>query len=927
MGGRKMRPLKLTLSAFSPYAGKTVIDMEKLGDKGLYLITGDTGSGKTTIFDGITFALYGEASGDNRDPGMLRSKYADPDTPTFAELEFEYRNKIYKIKRNPEYERPAKRGDGTTTEKANAELIFPDGRIVAKSTEVNNAVIDILGIDRSQFTQIVMIAQGDFLKLLLAPTDERKRIFRQIFKTENYMKLQDKLKSEASELGKECLALKESIKQYIEGTVCSEDDVLAIELSKAKRGDMPSADILELIEKIINQDMILKSELDLKISKVENNLERVNKIIGKAESDEKAKIELEESKLEQKKQEILFQQFNEIFENEKSKKPERDSLSEKITIAKNKISRYDEFEEIKGKYLADKNKLIKDKSILDKDRKLLEIKEQLLKDLQAELESLKECGEEKERLCAKESKLLEKENEIKELSRILRNYESFSSNLKNIQDAYKRASLEYENLQTKFNIKEKQFLDEQAGILAQKLITGEKCPVCGSLEHPEPALLKDNAPKEEELEDLKQELADFHLKVFDLSSQASKLSGQESSLKDEINNKGKKIFEAEIEFSKISDEIKAKLNFYKLEKIKLQDDIVSNNNKIKRKSEINNELPKVQEDIKRIDHEIIQKDKNIVVLEEQIKSGNETMEKISKLLEFESKDAALKDISNLEDLKLDMEKTYEKSQNDLNKCSGIINELNGKILSLSKQLEGSEDINLEAKLEERLELVKEKSDFSEKISAIATRISINKSAILNIKRQISSLILSEEKWTMVKSLSDTANAGISGKARIMLETFIQMTYFDRIIARANTRLMIMSGGQYELVRREEPSNLRSQSGLELDVIDHYNGSQRSVRTLSGGESFKASLSLALGLSDEIQSCAGGIQLDTMFVDEGFGSLDEDSLQQAIKALAGLAEGNRLVGIISHVTELKEKIDKQIVVKKDKSGGSRVELVC
>ncbi len=922
-----MRPLKLTLSAFSPYAGKTTIEMSELGNRGLYLITGDTGSGKTTIFDGITFALYGEASGDSRDPGMLRSKYADPDTPTFVELEFEYRNKIYKVKRNPEYERSAKRGEGTTSEKANAELICPDGRIFTKSTEVNNAIIEILGIDRSQFTQIVMIAQGDFLKLLFAATDERKKIFRQIFKTENYMKLQERLKSESSELGRECFNLKKSIEQYIEGTVCREDDVLSIELARAKKGEMPSEDILELVEKIIAQDMILKNEFEIKAKEVENRLELVNKIIGKAESDEKAKIELEASRAEQQKQKILFQQLNDIFENEKSKQPEMDKLSEKITTAKNKISQYEEFEETKGLCLADKLKLGKEKEILSKDIEILAIKEKSQIDLKSELETLKDAGEDRERLSANESKLTLQENEIKDLSRMLQNYESLSYKLKNIQEEYKKAFRESEDLKTKFNFKEKLFLDEQAGILAQTLKIGEKCPVCGSLEHPEPAELTENAPKEEELEILKKELNDFRSIVSRLSSDAGKLSGQEESLKDEIDKKSEKIFDRAIEFIKIPEAVSEKSNDIKTAGKKLQEEISLNRLKLQRKTEISSKLPQIETEVNNLKSEITNKEKSIISLEGQIKSKNELMDKLLKLLEFESKDLALKEISNLEDVKLEMDKAYEKAQSDLNKCSGRLNELNGKVESLMKQLENAGEIKLEEKLEERLNFSREKIVLDEEIMFIKTRITINDSAVKNIKKQISNLIFSENKWSLVKSLSDTANAGISGKARIMLETFVQMAYFDRIIERANTRFMIMSGGQYELVRREEPANMKSQSGLELDVIDHYNGSQRSVKTLSGGESFKASLSLALGLSDEIQSSAGGIKLDTMFVDEGFGSLDEDSLQQAIKALSGLAEGDRLVGIISHVTELKEKIDKQIVVKKEKSGGSRVELAC
>lgn len=252
--------------------------------------------------------------------------------------------------------------------------------------------------------------------------------------------------------------------------------------------------------------------------------------------------------------------------------------------------------------------------------------------------------------------------------------------------------------------------------------------------------------------------------------------------------------------------------------------------------------------------------------------------------------------------------------------------LKGKIDQLEKQLESKEDIDTEKLLEEKNALTEKKTELTEKSETISTRIYTNNRAQENISKKATELTTIEEKWTWVKALSNTANGNISGKEKIMLETYIQATFFDRIIDRANTRLMVMSGGQYELVRRQEASNYRSQSGLELDVKDHYNGSIRNVKTLSGGESFKASLSLALGLSDEIQSNAGGIKLDTMFVDEGFGSLDEESLQQAIKALADLSEGNRLVGIISHVAELKEKIDKQVIVTKEKTGGSKVSIV-
>ena len=276
-----MRPIKLTVSAFGPYAGKTVLDLDKLGENGLYLITGDTGAGKTTIFDAITYALYGEASGDNREPSMFRSKYAEATTPTEVELVFSYAGKTYTVKRNPEYERPKSRGEGFTTQKAEVQLKCPDGRVVTKQRDVDNAIRDIMGINRSQFLQIAMIAQGDFLKLLLAPTEERKKIFRQIFKTQLYQDLQDRLKKESGQLNDKCDAARNSIKQYIDGITCDENDVLSIEVEKAKNGLLPAKDVMDLIDRLLTQDNDKKTAIQKSISDADKALEIVNANLGK----------------------------------------------------------------------------------------------------------------------------------------------------------------------------------------------------------------------------------------------------------------------------------------------------------------------------------------------------------------------------------------------------------------------------------------------------------------------------------------------------------------------------------------------------------------------------------------------------------------------------------------------------------------------
>jgi len=299
--------------------------------------------------------------------------------------------------------------------------------------------------------------------------------------------------------------------------------------------------------------------------------------------------------------------------------------------------------------------------------------------------------------------------------------------------------------------------------------------------------------------------------------------------------------------------------------------------------------------------------------------------KLKQKLGFSSKIDAENQISTLNNKIIEIEKSHSEALNALNENKEKISSLKSAGIEIQKRLSGG-NIDLDEENEKRIELEEKLEKLDIKSKAVHSRISSNSRSYENIVKRLDEIKKVEEKWIWMKSLSNTANGNISGKEKIMLETYIQMTYFDRIINRANLRFMVMSGGQYELKRRVEAQNNRSQSGLELDVIDHYNGTERSVKTLSGGESFKASLSLALGLSDEIQSSAGGIRLDTMFVDEGFGSLDDESLSQAIKALSSLADGNRLVGIISHVSELKDRIDKQIVVKKEKTGGSNITLL-
>ncbi len=921
-----MRPIKLTVSAFGPYAGETVLDMDKLGSNGLYLITGDTGSGKTTIFDAITYALYGEASGENRDSNMLRSKYAHEDTPTEVELIFEYAGKRYIVKRNPEYERPLKRGSGTTKQKADAQLIYPNGRVVAKTKDVTNAIQDIMGIDRNQFSQIAMIAQGDFLKLLLAPTEERKQIFRQIFKTGLFQELQDRLKSESTRLNNEYTELKRSVDQYVESLTPVSDHGLDSDWNKAKAGDLPIAETIDLVEKALLQDKKTKENLDKQIAELDEKIADINTLLGQAGEIKKAEEGLAEATKGLAEKQKSLSVLCIALEDQQNKQPQRDAIVQRIVTSKDKLAQYDEFEVLK------KNKDIKNED-LDEKTNLKNIQIELSKTLvesihnmKTEIETLKDAQTQKLKLINLQEKLKEKLESLTSLYKSLSEYETILKELTELQAEYTSASKKAEGAQNKYMHMNQSFLDNQAGILALTLNDGDPCPVCGSTLHPNLATKSEDAPEEADLKKAKKIYEAAQAKANELSASAGEINGKAKEKKESIKIRSMELL-GECAYEEILSKVEDSILQAKEEAKYLEKEINSQDERSKRYDELNKWIPLKESELEKVKQTMGELDKLIATLQTDIKNLTESIDKIKQNLLFESKTQAQDEIKQLEKKKNEMQKALESIQKEHTACKSEVDALQGRIKALTEQLKEAKDIDLLSETQKKEQSEERKMKLNDSLSAVKTRIYTNQMALDRIKKQSNVMCEVEEKWMWVKALSNTANGNISGKEKIMLETYVQMTYFDRIITRANLRFMTMSGGQYELKRRIEAENNRSQSGLELDVIDHYNGTQRSVKTLSGGESFKASLSLALGLSDEIQSSAGGIKLDTMFVDEGFGCLDDDSLQQAMKVLAGLTQGNRLVGIISHVGELKEKIEKQIVVTKEKSGGSKVRIVC
>ena len=920
-----MRPIKLTMSAFGPYAGKTVLDLGKLGTSGLYLITGDTGAGKTTIFDAITYALYGEPSGDTRKVSMLRSKYAEPDVPTEIELVFSYGGKEYKVKRNPEYERPKIHGEGFTKQKAEATLEYSDGHVITKDKDVTKAIESIIGIDRSQFMQISMIAQGDFLKLLHASTDDRIKIFRQIFGTNLYGDLQNRLKEETGTLNEKCKTEKNSIKQYIESISCDEDDVLNIEVKKAKDGKLPTDEVVKLTEKLNKQDYRKYKNLEKSIKEYDEQLGIINSNLGKIEEYEKVKGLLEDTKKKLDKEIEKQKKLQNTFNEEKKKIPMREQLADKKCKIEAEYPRYAHLAEIENKIKNGDKEIFEWDEQLKKDQSQYDREMVALNEFKKENELLSNAGENKAKLKSEYDKATDKQRKLNILSNDFKEWRKLSGKLEIIQNEYRQAADVSEEKTKTYETMNRAFLDEQAGIIAQTLEVGKPCPVCGSLEHPHIAKKSENAPTEAQLMKAKNDAENAQRNAGEKSRQCGTQKATLNVKTDDLRKKVKELW-LDISMEEAESILPAELSNISGKIIKLNDAIECEKKKIERKNELAKIIPETEGKLKDVNEDIADRNIKLASMRSALKVNKENFDKEKAGLSLANKAEAENMVESIEKQIEEMKEAYNKAQENFQKSNEEISGYNKSIEGYENQLSSGCELDKEEELKKKADIENKKINDDDLLKKVHTRTDKNAQALQNIRDKMTNLDLVEKRYIWMKALSDTANGNISGKEKVMLETYIQMTYFDRVIARANTRFMVMSDGQYELKRRKEAENNKSQSGLDLDVIDHYNGTERSVKTLSGGESFKASLSLALGLSDEIQASAGGVQLDTMFVDEGFGSLDDESLDQAMRALSNLADGNRLVGIISHVGELKNRIDKQIVVTKEKTGGSRANII-
>jgi len=781
-----MKPLQLKMSAFGSYAELTEVDFTKAGN-GLFLITGNTGAGKTTIFDGMVYALYDQTSGGERSGNMMRSQFAKPSTQTFVEFVFLIRNKIYKIRRNPEYFIQKELKNGKILERKiqkSVELELPNGEIYPeKKTETDRKIIELIGLDVQQFTQTVMIAQGDFLKLLYTKSDERKIIFSKIFKTGLYYQLEEELKRRAFLVQNELEDQKKAIVQEISNA----------QLTKQLEP-----------ETVFLEDVLNVFEEEIKMKKKEEGQQLKQR--------ESYKKELEELTEKLSLQEIVNQQFDELKKTQE--------LLENLQIDEEKAK-----ENVTKASLAYREQ----KEILQKEIANIEHSLPIYEQI--------ERGKSKEEQAKR--RLLEIENNLGEFKRA---GESMQKSQAIWESKIQEAQIAGEAYEKVYHL----FFKEQAGILAEGLQAGKPCPVCGSVEHPSPAKAAVDAPTQEDVQKKKE--------AREQAEQERELWSQKFLREKEAYGEVRK-----------KEEIKAKILL----------------------AEANKELEINQKGL------IYQSKKEAKEILQQSKKEYKELEEAVKAAEDEWKQCKEK------------EQLYF-----------------GKKEQLLKEIDGKKEEDLEQKQKKKAECSKELFSIEQNLQQLHTVLEINKRIKKNLEKYIKKYLELQKQAAVLDILYKTSNGRLTGSVKIDFETYMQRKYFKLILSEANKRLVKMSRGSFLLKLKEsEKIGKTKNEGLDLEIYSLVTDSVRDVKTLSGGEAFLAALAMALGLSDIVQKSAGAVQLEVMFIDEGFGTLDDEARMQAIEVLREMAGKNRQVGIISHVSELKEQLDKKLIVEKKEAGSS------
>ena len=925
-----MRPNKLVLSAFGPYASKVELDLSKLGENGVYLITGDTGAGKTTIFDAITFALFGKPSGDIRDVKTLRSEYANEEIETYVELDFIYHDEEYHIYRRPEYTYTHVQKNGEVKQRSKATdayLILPNGDRIVKPTEVTKQVEQLLGMKRDQFRQIAMIAQGSFLEILNADTKERGRLFEKVFMTSKYSVLMDWLNQMAKEssiaLNDAKLRLQQIISDIRVPEILQEQYEQTLK-TFAMNDIQPVYDLLdniiigakEGIENLQKQKEQVQKQLQKshkeeteKTKQLQDLLSLEKLLKEKPVKEEKANLYTERLKTDGEKYRIQIDALKKEQAQIEHELPEYAGLT-KLTAKLAEIKKQG------SSVLKDLETKTSLKKQLDEDITLKQKEAQILTDSELSLNKFFIKEEEKEK----------KISAFYHASMIQSNYQNAVDNLKEKTQFLQESTDRKAMLQKQYDDAQLSYFANQAGLLASRLIKGEPCPVCGSIEHPHPASYSDQLVTQEEINQYKKK-ADQVEKEYQVASKACVDANLKmSTLQNELELVLKSVTEQTIPLGNVKTFIDEHTVQLKKEQKEISTRIKQLQQQSKRYQELLKMIPKLQQKLTALAEEVSQSEitqAKLSVEHEQIqKQVQETTAKLKYSSETEAKDR----IAILAKQILEYQQQIDQLANESKLAMDELVYVSAQIDMLKEKVESSiDEIPLQKNqlglLQAEIEnLQVQQEEILKSIHDTQMYESDAQDTKKKIKSESDAYQTKLSRYSSLRELADVAMGnGRSSKEKITLQEYVQIAYLDRMIHKANERYLSMSNQQYQLVHSAGTKDKRSHEALDLDVIDFSNGSIRPVSSLSGGESFIASLALALGMSDEIQSQAGGIQIDTMFIDEGFGTLDRDSLNNAIQTLMKLSGENRLVGIISHVKELKERIHKGIIVTKDLHG--------
>lgn len=829
-----MRPIKLTLSGFGPYASCESVDFRAFGTEGLFLITGATGGGKTTIFDGITYALYGETSGTTREKDFLRSDFAKQDIDTFVELIFSHKGQEYKVVRSPRYSRLKKRGQGEIVSSETAIFYETDKAPITALKEVNRRLQEILGISYKQFKQIAMIAQGEFLDLLLANSKDRVEIFRNLFGTKEQEQFQKKLGEKAREAYGDLMENRHKLEEAV-SQIRTENEILEEE---RKKEFIHWDTITGLLEEEIEKDKEGINTFSETIKRGEKNIKKLTE-----KNQEYVSIK---TRIESQKEKIFHCQREK--EESEMKREEAGKLA------------------LKEKENFEQWRVLFEKQQMERKEDLFQISEQLVKyeDLEEKVSNVEiELLKIKEKI-EKYQELEKKEKELKEQKKILNN----------VQEKYTKKDIICREIKEIYEEKDGIYRAAAIGLAAKYLEKGKPCPVCGSMSHPSPAIVSKEVPDEKEVQVWKEKWQRAEEERNAIYQEAAKRKGSLETI--------------EMDYKRRKSELKENFDVVMLQE---------KESKV-RKEELEIKI-KQKKKLLEQKEELIQAQAHFWEEKEQAEKLHE--QKLLKVKQEEEKQKLLAEgkktlLEELQKEQMQLEVFKEKLKKEILKIGNVeVEQLEELICYLEK---------------EQKKLLKEKE-------TQVVKVKINEMALHSILEKQEERKELEQQYSLIKGLEQVAIG--KNKHRMVFEQYVLASYFKDIVTAANFRLSKMTDGRYELAKVEKVLDGRTTDSLNLEVLDNFTGKKRPVKTLSGGEAFKASLSLALGLSDVVQSYAGGIQIETLFIDEGFGALDEESLEQAMNTLQNLTEHNRLIGIISHVTELKERIEKQVVVEKGRNG--------